>query len=83
MSAGSYNEVVLDAKSFESMLPESMEAIYYHKGRTGADAIARDMQRVFVQRYHEQLAAAGARAPPVLSFDGANWDAPFADEGAV
>ena len=66
--------MVLDAAYFEKRLPQSLEAIYYHKGVAAAADLARQMQRAFSAQFHVTT--------PLLVFDPANWERPFAEADA-
>ena len=76
-----YNEVIVNSRSVNSALPDSIEAIFFIKNQEtgkrggshpGVPDQARDAHRAFVAAYP------GAAGTPLLSFDYKNWEAPFA-----
>lgn len=70
-----YNEVIVNSRSVNSALPDSIEAIFFIKdhefGKHRVPDQAREAHRAFIQAYP------GARGTPLLSFDYKNWEAPF------
>lgn len=80
ITAGHYNEVVVDADSFAKALPWSVEAFFFPVGGHGgsaaaAEAKAREAHTKFLQHY--QLTA---RDVPILRLDVTNFHEPFSDD---
>ena len=69
-----HNEVVLDAAAWTSHMPHTIEAVFYQAKSTVASiAEARGHHRELLQRY-----GLGAQAVPLVVYDGAQEETPFA-----
>lgn len=76
-----YNEVIVNSKHFNAKLPDSVEAFFYPKGHStvtgdlgyGIKVDVRQVHRDFLHTY-----GLTERQVPLLEFDPANWDEPFA-----
>ena len=70
-----YNEMIVNSRSVNSALPDSIEAIFFVKGhetdRHGTSDQAREAHRALLRAFPR------ARDTPLLSFDYTNWEAPF------
>ena len=79
---GGYNELVLSASRFDTQLPAAVEAFFYLRtpeceAAPWCKARAERAHRTFTLEYGI------ASDAPLLSFDAANWEAPFAPPGPV
>ena len=75
-----YNELILLPDCWRANLPHSVEALFYPKARCTEGSPCRHKLRSLHQLLRSQY---GKYAPPLLSMDLSDWDAPFAVDGQM